>query len=105
MLVPVMSAGIRSGVNWTRLNDQVERFADGAHQQRLAQAGDAFEQGVAARQQAGQDAAHDLGLADDDLADLGLDRARGLDEPIRRGPLGGVVGRSRRNVGWQNGHF
>ena len=92
-----MSAGIRSGVNCTRLKRQVERFADRAHQQRLAQAGDAFEQGVPARQQAGQHAAHDFGLADDDPPDFGFDGAGGLDEPIRGG--GGRRAGERRRRG------
>ena len=54
---------------------QIERLAEGAHQQRLAQAGDAFQQRVAAGEQAGQDAAHDFGLADDDA---GRPRPRSL---------------------------
>ena len=59
---------------------QVEHLAERAHQQRLAQAGHAFEQGVAADEQAGQDAVDDVGVADDDLADLAVDPAVGLAE-------------------------
>ena len=44
MLVPMMSAGIRSGVNWMRLKLQVEHLGQRADQQRLAQARHAFEQ-------------------------------------------------------------
>ena len=59
MLVPRMSAGIRSGVNWMRLNEQVEHFAERAHQQRLAQPGHAFEQHVPAGEQGDQRALDD----------------------------------------------
>jgi hypothetical protein len=45
--VPVMSAGIRSGVNWMRLKLQVEAPGQRADQQRLGQAGHALEQAVA----------------------------------------------------------
>ena len=100
-----MSAGIRSGVNCTRLKLRSSALADGADQQRLAQARDAFQQRVAAGQQARQHAAHDLGLADDDAHDFGFDGARGLDEAIRgrlRARWGGGRG---RNVGWKYGHL
>ena len=49
---------------------QVQHLAERADQQRLAEAGNAFEQGMAAAEEAGQDAVDDLGMADDDLADL-----------------------------------
>ena len=55
---------------------QVERLGQRADQQRLAQAGHAFEQGVAADEQAGQHAVDDVVVADDHLADLGLGPAR-----------------------------
>ena len=57
---------------------QVEHLAQRAHQQRLAQSRHAFEQGVAADEQAGQDAVHDVGMADDDLADFLLNAAIGF---------------------------
>ena len=82
MLVPMMSDGIRSGVNWMRLNFEVQHLAQRAHQQRLAQAGHAFEQGVAADEQARQDAVDDVGMADDDLADLAMHPAVGLAELV-----------------------
>ena len=44
-----------------------------AQQHRLAQTGDALEQGVPLAQQADEHAPHDVGLADYDLAHLGLD--------------------------------
>ena len=49
---------------------KVERIGQRADEQRLAQAGHAFEQGMAADEQAGQDAVDDLVVADDHLADL-----------------------------------
>ena len=68
--MPVMSDGIRSGVNWMRLKRHVEDLADGADHQRLGQAGHADEQAVAAREDGGEDLLDDLGLADDDAAQL-----------------------------------
>ena len=49
---------------------QIEHLTQGPHQQRLAQTGDAFQQGMAADEQAGQDAVDDIGVPDDDLADF-----------------------------------
>ena len=46
--VPVMSAGIRSGVNWTRRELQVHRLAQAGDQQRLGQARHARDQAVPA---------------------------------------------------------
>ena len=56
---------------------QLQRASDGAHQQGLAQARQAFEQDVAARQQRDGDAAHDQVLADDDARHLALERLDG----------------------------
>ena len=82
--MPVMSAGIRSGVNWIRLKVQSMTSADRADEHRLAQARDALEQDVAVREQPDQGVADELALADDDLADLGLDGAGALGERLRR---------------------
>ena len=49
---------------------QVERLGQRAHQQRLAQAGHAFQQAMAADEQAGQHAVDDVVVADDHAADL-----------------------------------
>jgi hypothetical protein len=49
---------------------EVDRAGEGADHQRLAEARDALEQAVAAGEQAGEDAAQDLVLADDDRLDL-----------------------------------
>ena len=52
------------------LEGDVEDLADGADHERLGQAGHADEQAVAAREDGGQDLLDDLGLADDDAAQL-----------------------------------
>ena len=83
MLVPVMSAGIRSGVNWMRLKVQSMTSRDRSHEQRLAQTRDALEQDMRVREQAGQRLADQLALADDDAADLALDGLSALGEGLR----------------------
>jgi hypothetical protein len=52
----------------------VESLGQGAHQHGLAQAGHAFQQGVAARQQRDQRVAHQLVLPDDHPSDLLFNR-------------------------------
>ena len=54
MLVPVMSAGIRSGVNWIRLKVQSMTSAMVRTSSVLPEAGHALEQDVAVGEQAGQ---------------------------------------------------
>ena len=68
--VPVMSDGIRSGVNWMRLKRQVEGLGQRADHERLGQPGHAHEQGVAAAEDRHEQLVEHLLLADDDLADL-----------------------------------
>ena len=68
MSVPVMSVGIRSGVNWMRLNSKAEHVGHGAHQQRLGRAGQAGDQAVAADEQADPHLFNHFVLADDDTA-------------------------------------
>ena len=46
--VPVMSPGIKSGVNWMRRKVKIHRFGQRPHHQRLGQPGNAFQQTVAA---------------------------------------------------------
>ena len=53
-----------------RLKRDVEDLADRADHERLGQAGHADEQAVAAREDGGEDLLDDLGLADDDAAEL-----------------------------------
>ena len=68
MSVPVMSIGIRSGVNWMRLKRERHRLGDLADQKGLGQTGDAHQQAVAACEQAdGQLFDHGM-LADDHAA-------------------------------------
>ena len=66
--VPVMSDGIRSGVNWMRLKASDRHLASVRDHQRLGQAGHAFEDAVAAAEQRDQQLLDDLVLADDDAA-------------------------------------
>ena len=66
--VPITSAGIRSGVNWMRLNFKSRRIGQRADQGRFAQTRNALEQRMAADEQACQNAVDDLLVADDDLA-------------------------------------
>ena len=68
-----MSAGIRSGVNWIRLNDRSRICATVLISSVLARPGHAGDQAVAAGEQRHQHLIDHLVLADDDLADLGED--------------------------------
>ena len=74
MSVPVMSDGIRSGVNWMRRNCKAERVGDGAHHQRFRRAGHAGQEAVAADKDGDQDLVEHFFLADDDFAHLLQDR-------------------------------
>ena len=76
-LVPVMSAGIRSGVNWMRLNSQPSTAASVRASSVLRQAGHAFDQRVLVAQHHHQRIADGVVLPDDDLADLGGDLLHG----------------------------
>ncbi len=68
---------------------EAEGTRDGAHQERLAEAGQAFEQHVAAGQQRDGDAANHVGLPDDDAAHLLLERLRRSLQAIDLGPGAG----------------
>ena len=75
-LVPVISAGIRSGVNWMRLNSRAQHRRERAREQRLAEAGHAFDQRVLIAEHHHQRIADGVLLPDDHLADAvgdGLD--------------------------------
>ena len=69
-VVPVMSDGIRSGVNWMRLKVTSRIWAIELTMQRLGQAGHADQQAVAAGEDGGEDLLDDFGLPDDDAAEL-----------------------------------
>ena len=80
--MPMMSAGIRSGVNWMRLNEQSMTSASVRTSIVLPRPGHALEQHVAVREQPDERVPDELALADDDLADLGLDGAGALGERL-----------------------
>ncbi len=73
MSVPVMSDGIRSGVNWMRLNFSSSTLRQRRDEQRLRQAGHADDQAVAADEERQQHEIEHVLLADDLLAQLGDD--------------------------------
>ena len=83
MFVPRMSAGIRSGVNWIREKFRFERLGQRPDEQRLAQAGHAFQQAVPADEQAGQHAVHDVVVPDDHAAELLVNGLVALRELLR----------------------
>ncbi len=60
MSVPVMSAGMRSGVNWMRRNDKIHAARKRADHRRFRQAGHAFEQAVAAREDGDEELLDDV---------------------------------------------
>ena len=70
MRVPTMSDGIRSGVNWMRVNVPPSVFEQRRHGQRLAEAGHALEQAVAAGEEPDEHPLEHTFLADDDRAQL-----------------------------------
>ena len=81
MRVPTRSDGIRSGVNWMRVNVPAQRLGQRRHGQRLAEAGHALEQAVAAGEQGDEHPLEHPVLADDDPAHLEqhlLERGAGL---------------------------
>ena len=85
MLVPMMSDGIRSGVNWMRLNFRSSTWLSVRTSSVLPRPGTPSSRAWPPHEQAGQDAVDDVGVADDDLADLAVDLAVGLAELV--GPL------------------
>ena len=98
--VPVMSLGIRSGVNWMRLKRERQRLGQGVDHQRLGQAGHADQQRVAAGQDGRQDPLDHLLLPHDAARHLGtevLGGARQLGElfDVGRGGAGGGHSHSR----------
>jgi hypothetical protein len=70
MSVPVMSDGIRSGVNWMRLNLRSSTRASEWMSSVLASPGTPDDEAVAADEQREQHLADDVVLADDELAQL-----------------------------------
>ena len=66
--MPVMSDGIRSGVNWMRLNFRSSTCASVAMSSVLARPGHADDQAVAADEERQQHQLDDVALPDDQLA-------------------------------------
>ena len=73
----MMSAGIRSGVNWMRENFRFKHSAERAHQQRLAQPGHAFEQTWPPANQGDKHLLDQFFMADDDARHLGFEFIEG----------------------------
>ena len=86
---PVMSPGIRSGVNCTRRVSHRERAGEAAHEQRLGDAGHALHQHVAAAEQRDEQPGDRGVLADDGLGHLGAYGGQPL--AARRGLVAGSV--------------
>ena len=86
---PRMSDGIRSGVNWMRLNLRSTASDSFLISSVLARPGHAAQQAVPAGEEGDQDLADDPLLADDDLGQLALETA---------GQLGDAFDRNRRRV-------
>ena len=105
MSVPVMSVGIRSGVNWMRLKDRPSALRQRAHQQRLGRARQAGDQAVPAHQQREQQLLHHFVLADDQLAHLAPDRIETRAEACR--PVLRCLARTGwyRSLGLLSSHF
>ena len=82
MLVPMMSPGIRSGVNWMRENVRSRHSDRVLIRSGLAQPGHALEEHVAAGEQADQDLVHHVVVADDHLLHLGAKRPERLDKGL-----------------------
>ena len=80
--MPVMSDGIRSGVNWTRLNVRFMAVGQRADHERLGQPRHADEQAVPLGEQGDEQLLEHVLLADDDLAALGQDALGALAEPV-----------------------
>ena len=75
-----MSEGIRSGVNWMRLNPSDIVFASELTSKRLRQAGNAHQQAVAPRENGDHHLIDDVLHAHDRLAQLFYDRVSGFAE-------------------------
>ncbi len=103
MFVPMMSAGIRSGVNWMRLNSRSSASASVRTSSVLPRPGTPSSSAVAADEQAGQHAVDDLRVPDDDLRDFVVNRLVTLGELRRAGFDGGADGHWEGVRGWSLG--
>ncbi len=82
IMLPTMSAGMRSGVNWMREYLSCRGAREGSQQRGLAEAGNAFQQHMAAGEQTDQDAFDDVILADDNFGDFAADSIEPLDRKL-----------------------
>ena len=73
IMLPTMSAGIRSGVNWMREYFRCSTRASVRSRVVLPKSRNAFEQHVAAGEQADQNAVDHVLLADDDFSNFVAD--------------------------------
>ena len=101
-----MSDGIRSGVNWMRLKLRFSDVGQRADHQRLGQARHADQQAVAAGEDGDEQLLEDALLADDDLAQLGLEPGEAVVEPLDGGEVvvrdgsGGGLSSATRDLLW-----
>ena len=106
--VPVMSAGIRSGVNWMRLKSSARMRDSVLTSSCLGQAGHADEDAVPSREDGDEQLLHDSFLADDNASDLIPHRVvvRVTQVEFQTGHvvLIGNTGDGRRNGGLDNRH-
>jgi len=72
--VPVMSLGMRSGVNWMRWKLHVEDFREAAHEHRLRETGHADHEHVPLHRERDEKIADDLLLTDDAFAEFPASR-------------------------------
>ena len=104
IMLPTMSAGIRSGVNWMREYFRCSTRESVRNSVVLPRPGNAFEQHVAAREQADEHAVDDVLLADDDLSNFCADPVE-----LRGGELKSGIGLhpdyiiSARPIRWSRG--
>ena len=75
-------SGHQIGCELDAAEPQRQHIAEGAHQERLAEARDTLEQHVTATEQGDEDQAHHLALPDDGFVQLGLDAGRALGERL-----------------------
>ena len=73
MVVPMMSAGIRSGRELDTRELQLHRLGERSDQVGLAQAGHTLDQHVPADEQGGEDTVDDLLVSDDRFSDFAAD--------------------------------
>ena len=98
--VPVMSDGMRSGVNWMRLKLRCSTSRQRADQQRLGQARHADQQRVAATEHRDHELLDHLGLAHDDPPELRGQRLVRLGQRADRGDIVGTLGNRWSGAGF-----